>query len=74
MLSYWLSVSRRFFRYKSVDSLYSVRLSCEAEVLETIVGKEERNCKKTELMGKPKQEMKWLYAASEEIIDCIKVP
>jgi hypothetical protein len=53
MLSYWLSISRRFFRYKSVDSIYSVRLSFEAEVLETIMGKEERNCKKTGVMGEP---------------------
>ena len=72
MLFYWLSVSRRFFRYKSVDSIYSVRLSCEAEVLETIMRKEERNCKTTGVMGEPKQEMKWLKAASEEIIECIK--
>ena len=70
MLFYLLSVSRRFFRYKSVDSIYSLRL-CEAEVLETIMGKEERNCKKTGVMGEPKQEMKWLKAASKEIIDCI---
>src|SRR5450759_2527126 len=72
MLSYWLSVSRRFFRYKSVDNIYSVRLSCEAEVSETIMGKEKRNCKKTEAMGEPKQEMKWFKAASKEIIECIK--
>jgi 6-phospho-3-hexuloisomerase len=34
--------------------------------------KEERNCKKTSVLGEPKQEMKWLKVASKEIIDCVK--
>jgi 6-phospho-3-hexuloisomerase len=36
------------------------------------MGKEERNCKKTGVKGEPKKEMKWLKAASKEIIECIK--
>ena len=68
---YWLSISKRFFRYKCVDSIFLVRLSCEVEVLEMSVGKEERNCEKTGLIGDRKQEMKWLKAASEEIVSCI---
>ena len=41
-------------------------------MLETKMRKEERNCKKTGVTGEPKQEMKWLKAASKEIIECIK--
>lgn len=47
-------------------------MPCEAEVLEMRIGKERRNCKKTGVMDEPKQEMKWLKAASKEIIECIK--
>ena len=37
-----------------------------------IMGKEERDCEKTGVMGEPKQEMRWLKAASEEIVECIR--
>ena len=40
-------------------------------MLETKMRKEERNCKKTGVTGEPKQEMRWLKAASKEIIECM---
>ncbi len=46
-------------------------MSGEAEVLEMSMGKEELKCGKTGVIGGRKQEMKWLKAASEEIVDCI---
>ena len=46
--------------------------SYNKQKLEIVMRKEERNRKKTGLIGEPKQEIKWLKAASKEIIDCIK--